>query len=237
MYGLGTIINTAAIVIGGILGLLFGKLISERHRDTLCKACGISVLFIGIAGALEIAFANEGEGMWIDASYAPVVKDAMINGEKYNVYTKLYDGVLTPDAETPISMKTVALSSSVDYQNGKYCVVDTVTQQVTYIDWTPQNSKLDVIVTAHAIQVDGFDSYGDDALQKAYEAYQGQWGSNNLLSVNADETVVDENNAALEEPTTPGQMNPAPADDQTEIPADKPADVNQENVTIPGEGN
>ena len=53
MYGLGTIINTLAIIIGGILGLLFGKLIKERHQDSLTKACGISVLFIGASGALE----------------------------------------------------------------------------------------------------------------------------------------------------------------------------------------
>jgi len=53
MYGLGTLINTAAIIVGGLLGLLFGKLISERFQDTLRKACGICVLFIGIAGALE----------------------------------------------------------------------------------------------------------------------------------------------------------------------------------------
>ena len=62
MYGLGTIINTAAIVVGGILGLLFGKLIKERHQDSLAKACGIAVLFIGIAGALEgiMSLADDG---------------------------------------------------------------------------------------------------------------------------------------------------------------------------------
>lgn len=53
MYGLGTLINTVAIIIGGLLGLLFGKLIPERFQETLRKSCGISVLFIGIAGALE----------------------------------------------------------------------------------------------------------------------------------------------------------------------------------------
>lgn len=53
MYGLGTVINTVAIIVGGILGLLFGKLISERFRDTLCKACGVSVLFVAISGALK----------------------------------------------------------------------------------------------------------------------------------------------------------------------------------------
>lgn len=53
MFGLGTVINMAAIVIGGICGSLFGKLLKERHQDSLSKACGICVLFIGIGGALE----------------------------------------------------------------------------------------------------------------------------------------------------------------------------------------
>ena len=53
MFGLGTLINAAAIVLGGILGGLFGKLLKERHQDSLAKACGICVLFIGIGGALE----------------------------------------------------------------------------------------------------------------------------------------------------------------------------------------
>ena len=53
MIGLGTIINTLAIIVGGICGVLFGKLINERIRNTLCIACGISVMFIGLSGALE----------------------------------------------------------------------------------------------------------------------------------------------------------------------------------------
>lgn len=53
MFGLGTIINTVAIILGGICGGLFGKLLKERHQDSLCKVCGICTLFIGIGGALE----------------------------------------------------------------------------------------------------------------------------------------------------------------------------------------
>ena len=53
MFGFGTILNVAAIVLGGLLGGLFGKLLKERHQDALSKACGICVLFIGIGGALE----------------------------------------------------------------------------------------------------------------------------------------------------------------------------------------
>lgn len=53
MAGLGTIINSAAIIIGGVFGLLFGKILNERIQDSLQKASGICVLFIGIAGAME----------------------------------------------------------------------------------------------------------------------------------------------------------------------------------------
>ncbi len=53
MIGLGTLINAAAIVAGGVLGRLFGRRLTQRFQDTLNKACGVSVLFIGIGGALE----------------------------------------------------------------------------------------------------------------------------------------------------------------------------------------
>jgi uncharacterized membrane protein YqgA involved in biofilm formation len=53
MIGLGTIINTVGIVIGGLSGMFFGKLLKDRHQDSLKMACGISVLFIGIAGTME----------------------------------------------------------------------------------------------------------------------------------------------------------------------------------------
>ena len=50
---MGTIINCAAIVAGGLLGLLFGRLMKQNIQDALMKACGVCILFIGIAGALE----------------------------------------------------------------------------------------------------------------------------------------------------------------------------------------
>lgn len=53
MIGLGTLINVAGIIGGGLAGLLFGKVIKERYQDTLTKAVGLCVLFVGIGGALE----------------------------------------------------------------------------------------------------------------------------------------------------------------------------------------
>ncbi len=53
MIGLGTMINSAAIVAGGLIGHFSGKLFKEEQQDSLTKACGISVLFIATAGAMQ----------------------------------------------------------------------------------------------------------------------------------------------------------------------------------------
>ena len=53
MAGLGTIINSVSIVAGGLVGHRTGRLFKESQQEALNKACGVSVLFIGIAGAME----------------------------------------------------------------------------------------------------------------------------------------------------------------------------------------
>lgn len=53
MVGLGTIVNTAAIILGGLCGLLFGRFLPERTQDTLCRSCGLCTLFIGVSGAMQ----------------------------------------------------------------------------------------------------------------------------------------------------------------------------------------
>ena len=53
MVGCGTLVNAAAIVVGGVLGLFGGRLLNERIQETLQRANGVCVIFIGIAGAME----------------------------------------------------------------------------------------------------------------------------------------------------------------------------------------
>ena len=53
MIGLGTIINSAAIIAGGLIGHFTSKLFRQDQQDAVNKACGISVLFIAIAGAMQ----------------------------------------------------------------------------------------------------------------------------------------------------------------------------------------
>lgn len=53
MIGFGTVINSVSIVAGGITGHFAGKLFRQEQQESLNKACGVSVLFIAIAGAME----------------------------------------------------------------------------------------------------------------------------------------------------------------------------------------
>ena len=53
MVGMGTIINTAAILAGGLLGGIFGRFLKQSTQDTLTTVCGVSTLFIAVSGALE----------------------------------------------------------------------------------------------------------------------------------------------------------------------------------------
>ena len=59
MAGLGTLINVAGILAGGLCGLLFGKKMEGRYQDNLMMANGLCVLFLGIAGAMEKMLAIE----------------------------------------------------------------------------------------------------------------------------------------------------------------------------------
>lgn len=52
MRGLGTIINTLAVVLGGLIGMRFRSGIPEKVQNTLMQACGISTIFIGAGGVM-----------------------------------------------------------------------------------------------------------------------------------------------------------------------------------------
>ena len=69
---MGTVINCAGILIGGLLGLLFGRFFKENMQDSLTKVCGIATLFIGISGALEKMFSLQ-DGLLISSGSMLVV--------------------------------------------------------------------------------------------------------------------------------------------------------------------
>lgn len=63
MPGLGTLINAAAIVLGGLLGLVFRSKLSSALQENLVRAVALCCLFIGIEGTLEQAMTIAGTGL------------------------------------------------------------------------------------------------------------------------------------------------------------------------------
>lgn len=53
MIGLGTIINTAAVICGGLIGLRLKSGLKKNVQDILMQACSVAVIFIGAAGVLS----------------------------------------------------------------------------------------------------------------------------------------------------------------------------------------
>lgn len=53
MIGLGTVVNAAAIIAGGIAGTFIKNGLSQRFKSIVMQAIGLSVLIIGISGALQ----------------------------------------------------------------------------------------------------------------------------------------------------------------------------------------
>ncbi len=49
----GTIVNTIAIIIGGLVGLILRKGILDNYRDTVMQGIGLSVLAIGLMGVFK----------------------------------------------------------------------------------------------------------------------------------------------------------------------------------------
>lgn len=94
MKGLGTIVNVAAVIFGGVIGMIIKKGLKERINDTLTKACGISVIFIGVAGALSKMLVIDGNSISTNGTLLLVLSLVFggIIGELINIEKRM-DGL------------------------------------------------------------------------------------------------------------------------------------------------
>ncbi len=53
MIGLGTLVNTLAVLLGATIGLLFKKVIPKKLGEALVLGVGLCVLYIGVEGTLK----------------------------------------------------------------------------------------------------------------------------------------------------------------------------------------
>ncbi len=59
---MGTLINAALIILGGIIGLVFKKAVSKQMEYSIHKATGVAVLIIGICGVLSAMLKTKADG-------------------------------------------------------------------------------------------------------------------------------------------------------------------------------
>ena len=87
MPGLGTIINVVLLVAGGLLGLAGGRFITPRIQDTLMKASGLCVLFIGLGGTMQKMLLIDGEALATTGTTMLIVSFALgsLIGEAVNL--------------------------------------------------------------------------------------------------------------------------------------------------------
>lgn len=91
MIGMGTIINIAGIIAGGLIGLLFSKAISARYQETLMHATGVCVLFVGIGGAIQEMVSISGNELTSGGTMVIVVSFAVgsLAGEWINLEKRI----------------------------------------------------------------------------------------------------------------------------------------------------
>lgn len=77
MIGLGTILNVAAIVAGGLIGLVFSRAISARYQQTLMQAIGVCVIFVGIGGAVQKMVTVTADGLQSGGTMMVVISYAV----------------------------------------------------------------------------------------------------------------------------------------------------------------
>lgn len=111
MIGLGTIVNTAAVLAGGGIGLLLKKGIKNSLQDSLLKVLGISVLFIGIAGTLQQLLTVDGTVLKMSGTMLMIFSLVIgtLIGEYINIEKQLEKSgevlrrILHADAKSPFT--------------------------------------------------------------------------------------------------------------------------------------
>lgn len=99
MPGLGTIVNVAAILLGGSLGLLFKRFITEKLREIVSQGLGLAVLVIGFAGVFTSSLRVSAERVVFESTLMMILS---------LVFGALIGGILKIDDRLEIMSKKIS---------------------------------------------------------------------------------------------------------------------------------
>lgn len=88
---MGTIINVVAILVGGVIGLVFSRAIGARYQETLMQAIGVCILFVGIGGAVQEMMTVTADGLQSSGTMMIVISYAVgsLLGEWINLERRI----------------------------------------------------------------------------------------------------------------------------------------------------
>jgi len=91
MRGLGTLVNMAAILAGASIGLIIKGRLHDNFKDTIIKALGLAVIFIGISGTLQGMFIVKQDGLHTENTMLMIVSLAIgaFVGEMLDIESRL----------------------------------------------------------------------------------------------------------------------------------------------------
>lgn len=92
MFGLGTIVNAASVLVGGTVGVFVKNGLPQRFKDTILQAIGLSVFMIGVSGVLQGIY-RVVDGKKLDRQYIMLMIFSLVIGgligEFLNIEEKL----------------------------------------------------------------------------------------------------------------------------------------------------
>lgn len=77
MIGLGTLVNCGFIILGSIIGIIFGGKLKDTVKEMLEAAAGVAVIFIGAAGTLSKMLVITDNGIETTGTYVLIVSLAL----------------------------------------------------------------------------------------------------------------------------------------------------------------
>lgn len=118
---MGTIINAALILIGGLLGLIFKKAVNKDMENSIHKATGVAVLIIGLCGVLSAMLKTDADGT-ISSSGELILVVSLILGVFIGELLKLDDKINAACKKIESKLKMSDFASGFITATMIYCI-------------------------------------------------------------------------------------------------------------------
>lgn len=131
MYG--TLVNVAAIVVGSILGLLFGKRIKTEVSSSLFRALGLCVIYVGLAGVLDT---KEPMLLIISIALGTLIGETINIERKLEILSEKVEGLFKGKGDSGSGIKEGFLTATLLFCVGSMAIIGPLESALTGVHST-----------------------------------------------------------------------------------------------------